>query len=190
MPINYSRLFFVWLVTALFTAAALAQENPGTRQAADQYLVILKLARNKDYDGVIALSKQLIAQAPHFIIAYRKLVEVSRAAGQLDQTKAYFEELAAGSAPNPGAHYGLGLIHQERGAYSLAISSYLHSLEIEPESVQVYRALVNAYWAMNKPEEAEEYLKSVAASRPHSSAALYGLGLAYYQRRKYPEGLA
>jgi tetratricopeptide (TPR) repeat protein len=190
MPINYLRLLFVSLVTALFTAAALAQENPGTQQAADQYLVILKLAGNKDYDGVIVLSKQLIEQAPHFIPPYGELVEASLAAGQLDQTKAYFEELAARAVPNPGAHYGLGLIHYEQGAYPLAVSSCRHSLEIEPENAPVYRALVFAYREMKKIEEAEEYLKSVAASRPNSPAALYGLGLAYSQQRKYSEGLA
>jgi CHAT domain-containing protein/tetratricopeptide (TPR) repeat protein len=190
MPINYLRLLFVSLVTALFTAAALAQENPGTRQAADQYLVILKLAGNKDYGRVIVLSKQLIEQAPHFIQAYGILVEASLAAGQLDQTKDYLKELAARAVPNPGAHYGLGLIHYEQGADELAVSSCRHSLEIEPESAPVYRALVLAYREMKKTGEAEEYLKSVAESRPNSPAALYGLGLAYSQQRKYPEGLA
>jgi CHAT domain-containing protein/tetratricopeptide (TPR) repeat protein len=189
MPINYLRLLFVSLVTALFIAAALAQENPGTRQAVDQYLVILKLAGNKDYEGAIVSSKQLIAQAPNFILVYGKLFEVSLAAGQLDQTKAYFEELASRAVPNPGAHYGLGLIHFEQGSYPLAVSSYRQSLEIEPESAPVYRALVLAYREMKKLDMAEEYFKSVVAAHPNSPTALYGLGVAYAQQRAYPKAL-
>src|SRR5262249_48844719 len=71
-----------------------------------------------------------------------------------------------------------------------AVSSYNSSLEAAPENAPVYPDLITAYRAMKKTDEAEEYLKSFVASHPHNPAALYGLGLAYYYRRKYPEGLA
>jgi tetratricopeptide (TPR) repeat protein len=146
---------------------------------------MLRLMGNQEYDKAVAEGERLIERAPHFDPVYKKLVEASRRARQLAQTRSYFEGLLAKAPPNPKAYYGLGLVSQERGDYQLAVERHQKCLEVLPEFAPAYRALVDAYRGLKQSREAEKYLQSIISSHPSNPAAYYGLGYLYQLEREW-----
>jgi CHAT domain-containing protein/Flp pilus assembly protein TadD len=181
----------VALLTALplFSTMAMAQDWPENQLLRTRYLSLLKLMGDREYERAFDESQKLIDEAPRFGRAYGKLVEAAGATNRLEQAKTYLERLLTSAPPNPMASYGLALVHWRRNEPAAAAAAARHCLEAAPEFAPAYEVLLDSYWMMNQPAEAESYLKSVTQKKGELSAPYYGLGYLCYLRREWQEGI-
>jgi CHAT domain-containing protein/tetratricopeptide (TPR) repeat protein len=146
---------------------------------AEQYRAIVSAISRRDYTEAIAQGRMLIDRHTNrYEQVYLRIIQAAKSAGQLDQAKAAFESLLQTEPPNPRVYYVIGLIHSEQRDYATAIEYYKKCFSGEPEFPLALIALVDAYRADKRLDEAESYIKSLAQGRPNS--AVVHLGAGYY----------
>ncbi|HEX7333933.1 MAG TPA: CHAT domain-containing protein [Pyrinomonadaceae bacterium] len=161
---------------------ARAQQPPAS---SDRYLNILSALGKKDYVRAIADSESLIRDDPAFPLVYEKLVNATQRAGDLDRARIFFTSQLKPPTNNWRAHFGIGLIHNEQSDLAAAIEQYRQCLQMVPDFVPAYTALVNASLALNRLAEVDAFIESM----PRTAAALYGLSYLRFTQRRYSDAL-
>ena len=146
-------------------------QGPSVSSSADQYLKILAALSKREYGPAIADSKALILNDPAFPLVYEKLVNGAQRGGDLEQAKLFFTALLTTPIDNPRGHFGLGLIARERGDQAAAIQEFRQCLQMLPEFVPAYIAIIDAYRAINRLPEVEPFIQSL----PETAVSRYGL---------------
>jgi len=86
---------------------------------------------------------------------------------------------------NAVAYYEKGRESFASGASKEAVDFYRRSLELEPQSAEVYLSLGHAYLKLKKPKEAGKAFKEAIHLNPEMAEAHYGLGLNYFGLGQY-----
>jgi TPR repeat protein len=106
--------------------------------------------------------------------AFMELATYYLGEGDLVETEKYLEQ--AGTEGIPKAHYNLGVLAQERGDYSKAISRFEKTLEIDSEYVEARLELARMYvegWGVERNEKfGFEMMKQVADTASGRAAAV------------------
>lgn len=173
----------VFLVLLYSGHAPARAQQPTPSPTADRFLNILTALGKKEYARAVADSEALIRDDPAFPLTYEKLVQAAQRGGQLDQAQTFFNSQLATN--NPRVQFGLGLIHRERGEVAAAIEQYRQCLQLLPEFVPAYIALVNAYGALDRLSEAEPFILSL----PRTASSRYGLSYLRYTQRRYDDAI-
>src|SRR5262245_10776309 len=169
----------VILCVPIFISAVYCQIESTAISEAELYRNTVRAIGRKDYMEAIALGRKLIERTNKYEQVYSKIVQAARAAGQLEHAMSVFESLLRMSPPNPGGYYGIGLIYNEQKDYAKAIEYHKRCLNEQEKFLSPMLALVDAYRAVGKLNEAEEYIKSLAQSRLNNPVAYLGLGYCY-----------
>ncbi len=166
----------------------------------------LRKFRARDFAGARSLLDRFIAAAPknfaaliylsrcHFHLGdYSEAVRLLRREELQDHLEALYwagrsyQELAAAALESmididPAYHRVFqlsGELLEDKGKYSEAISAYQIALERSAESAGLRYAIGNAYWKMQKPDEALLSLKAELARNPYHALANYRIGSIY-----------
>jgi CHAT domain-containing protein/Tfp pilus assembly protein PilF len=151
-----------------------------------QYFQLLKLKVEKKYDQVISGCKKIILQDPTFYKIYILLAEISKKQNQLNQANQYLQALLTKEPDNPYFHYGLGLCHKEQKNHILTKAAFQKSIELKPDFLWAYLALVRSPSNKNDASELIDYFKEEIESNPNNSLFFWGLGhINEYKLRKY-----
>src|SRR6185369_5855562 len=75
------------------------------------------------------------------------------------------------------------------GDVKAAIEFYLESIELDPQSAEVFVSLGAAYIKLDKDTDAAKAFNQAVKLNPGLSEAQYGLGLAYFHLRRYREAV-
>ena len=164
---------------------ARAQQLSASSRSADRYLNILSALGKKEYARAIAESESLIVDDPAFPLVYEKLVNAAQRGGDLDQARVFFASQLQPATNNPRGYFGMGLIHSQHGDLAAAIEQYRQCLQLVPDFVPAYIALVNAYRALDRLPEVESFIESL----PRTASSRYGLSYLRYMQRRYDEAL-
>lgn len=164
---------------------ARAQQLPAPSRSADRYLDILKALGKKEFTRAIADSESLIVDDPAFPLVYEKLVNAAQRGGELDQARVFFASQLQPATNNPRGYFGMGLIHSQHGDLPAAIEQYRQCLQMVPDFVPAYIALVDASRVLNRLPEVESFIESL----PRTASSRYGLSYLRYRQRRYEEAL-
>ncbi|MGH9880269.1 MAG: tetratricopeptide repeat protein, partial [Pyrinomonadaceae bacterium] len=93
----------------------------------------------------------------------------------------------ANAVKSASALYRAGRVSFDSGDLKEAVTAYLQSLELEPNSAEVNLSLGHAYLKLKKSKEAAKAFKQAIILNPDLSEAHYGLGLHYYGLKLYQE---
>lgn len=178
--LQWSLLAVLLLFNGHFSAHA--QQPPASTRTADRYLNILNALGKKDYEKAIADSESLIRDDPAFPLVYEKLVNAAQRAGDPDRARIFFTSLTTN---NPRGHFGIGLIQSQQGELAAAIEQYRQCLQVVPDFVPAYIALVNAAGTLNRFPEVELFIDSL----PPTASSRYGLSYLRYMQRRYQEAI-
>src|SRR5215475_3422596 len=140
-----------------FVTVVYSQSSPEISEDAELYRNIVRAIGAKKYSKAIELGRNLIERTDKYEQVYIRIVEAAKSAGQLEETKALFESLLQKAVPNPRGHFGLGLICREQKDYAAAIEHYKDCLNAQPEFPLPLLALVDAYHAEAKLDEAQTF---------------------------------
>jgi tetratricopeptide (TPR) repeat protein len=110
--------------------------------------------------------------------------------GRLDDAVELYKEVVALDPDNKFAYYNLALIHQSRGANSLAEGEYRGVLAIDPEFVPALFNLAILKTARDEPDEAVDLYERVIEVRPDYAAAHLNLGFLLLATGHRQEGKA
>ena len=162
-----------------------AQQPPASSRTAERYLEILSALGKKEFVRAIADSESLILDDPAFPLVYEKLVNAAQRGGDLDRARIFFTSQLKPPTNNPRGHFGLGLIQSRQGELAVAIEQYRQCLQMLPDFVPAYIALVNVARALNRLPEVEPFIESL----PRTASSRYGLSYLRYTQRRYPEAI-
>ena len=188
----YQKIQAACVLVLMFIACrdSFSQQDPGLLTPNDHYNQILRLLAQPDYDQVIIECKALIERSPEFYRAYITLAEASTEAGQLEQTRAWFESLLARTPPHPMAYVGLAAILEAKRDYAGAIQNYQKCLVQLPDADVVAVMMAWDYYRLKQNAEGEAYFKSLIATRADNSAGRHGLAWLYNLTGRRAEALA
>ena len=185
-PVATSSKTFRWsLFTLLFLFNGYFPAGAQQLPTADRYLNILSALGKKDYARAITDSESLIRDDPAFPLVYEKLVNAAQREGDPNRARIFFTSQLEPPTNNPRAHFGMGLIKSEQGDLAAAIEHYRRCLQVLPDFVPAYIALVNASRALDRLSEVEPFIESL----PQTAASRYGLSYLRYTQRRYPEAI-
>jgi tetratricopeptide (TPR) repeat protein len=121
--------------------------------------------------------------------ATRNVGEAYLAGGNLT---AALRELKRAEGMEPDDHitqFDIGLVYLYRERYDQAIQHFQHAIQLKPDFAPAINSLGNAYLAKGDWDRAIEayqrIIEDVFYGTPHF--ALSNMGLAYYQKKDYPE---
>jgi len=99
---------------------------------------------------------------------------------------------ATGSATSKTAldYYKPGSERFDAGDLNGAVEAYLQSIELEPNSPELYLSLGQAYLKLRKDKDAVKALKESIRLNPEVAESQYGLGLAYFRTGRNKEAAA
>jgi Flp pilus assembly protein TadD len=75
----------------------------------------------------------------------------------------------------------------EAGDLKGAVAAYLQSIELQPDSAEVYLSLGLAYLKLEKNKDAAKAFKDSVRLEPNVAEAQYGLGLAYFRIARHKD---
>ena len=179
----FQCLFFAALLICNGFDPARAQQAPPASPSADRFLNILDALGKKENERAITASESLIIADPAFPLVYEKLVNAAQRRGDLDRARTFFTSQIANN--NPRGYFGLGLIQRERGDLDEAIGQFRQCLQMLPDFVPAYTALVNAARDLNRLPEVGPFIESL----PRTAASRYGLNYLRYTERRYQEAI-
>lgn len=75
------------------------------------------------------------------------------------------------------------------GDVKASIEAYLQSIELDPETAEVFLSLGTAYVKLEKNNDAAKAFKQAVKLNPDLAEAQYGLGLTYFRLRRFREAV-
>ena len=178
-----------WLLLAallLNSGFLISSQQPlASSRSADRYLNILSALGRKEFARAIADSESLIVDDPEFPLAYEKLVNAAQRAGDLERARIFLTSQLAPPTNNLRAHFGLGLIEKQQGNLTAAVEQYRQCLQMLPDFVPAYIALVNEYRALDRLSEVEPFIDSL----PRNAASRFALSYLRFKQGRYQEAI-
>jgi CHAT domain-containing protein/Flp pilus assembly protein TadD/predicted negative regulator of RcsB-dependent stress response len=190
--VNYSlKIRSGWLLVLCLLSfrESISQTASGSTSPNDQYRQIVRGMAQPNYERVIVECKALIELSPGYTNAYATLAEASAEAGQLDQTRAWFESLLLQTPPQPMAYVGLAFICEAARDYAGAVDNYQKYLRQMPDADHIAMRMAIDYFLLKKTSEGEVYFKSLIAASADSSSGRHGLGWLYALQGRRAEAL-
>jgi tetratricopeptide (TPR) repeat protein len=132
------------------------------------------LAGLKDLDGAIAQVNEALTLEPGRSQAYVNLAVFRVASGNREAAKTAFAQAVATDPSSVAAWLALANFQWSGGDADAAFESLTRAHRLDPGGVLTNRALAIYYLASDRPAEAEQHLKAIAASShtPVAQAAL------------------
>jgi cellulose synthase operon protein C len=172
------------------TRAHLALEkDPKNVQAA--LLLGNAMAGLKDFEGAIKELEEAAALDPSGAAPYTSIGAVQFQKGSKPQAEAAFRKAVEIAPTNPSAHLALAQFLLATGAVKEAEASLLKAYEVDPKNAMAIRGLAAYYTALNRPADAEKYLKIMVASdtSPQRQSSMT-LSEFYIAQRRFDEAIA
>jgi len=98
--------------------------------------------------------------------------------GRLEEAAAGFEALTRSEPAFAGAHFNLGLVHEEQGKYEEAITSFKKALALNPRLPGANLFLGIAYYRLNQSQPAITALRLEIKGNPSDANAWMWFGIA------------
>jgi tetratricopeptide (TPR) repeat protein len=136
----------------------------------DIYLAMNLINKSQD-----ALTKAL-SLSPQNVETYLKLAELNLFLKKYDETHKNADKAIAIQALTPKAFFIKGFAYKETGDSSKAVTSFLKTIEIEPEYYDAYMQL-GLMFSNRKNKLAVDYFNSALNLKPKSIEAYYALGM-------------
>ncbi len=85
--------------------------------------------------------------------------------------------------------YMTGQLHEKRNEFNEALDDYKKAVALDPDSVQIYRALVPLAFSLNRTDEAVKYALKAVELDPEDYQLLRRLGVHMAQQREVPKAI-
>jgi tetratricopeptide (TPR) repeat protein len=127
-----------------------------------QYLDAIVLQRLARHSEAADRLRAALAVNPTYLPARVKLAEALLDAGDLVESRRWFEALSAEPAAEPAAQVGLGRIAAAESRHADAIAHYERAVSLFPELGAAYYGLARSYRALGRLVDAERALEQHA----------------------------
>ncbi|MCE9624202.1 MAG: tetratricopeptide repeat protein [Deltaproteobacteria bacterium] len=121
-----------------------------------------------------AFAPDLLAQTSETAIV-QQAVQLQQEAPTDTRIMDYFEQMKA-NPTDPAIHVKLGDIYYERALYELAISSYRHALELQPNTASAHLGLSLVFRKKKLPALEIAEMEAAVADAPQDPALLFKFG--------------
>jgi tetratricopeptide (TPR) repeat protein len=128
-------------------------------------------ARKQRWSDAEGFFRRAVAASDRFVPARVELAEMLLRTGDFSGAAQQLNAALLLDADNPGAHYGLGLVHLQKGEIGAATEEFRKTLALRPDYVDAKKSLAEALLLQNKWAEAAALLKEVVAVEPRSMEA-------------------
>jgi tetratricopeptide (TPR) repeat protein len=132
----------------------------------------VQCANKEQWPEAQVLFRRAIGASPDFLPARLELAEMLLRTGDFDGAT---EELHAAlrlDSNNPGTHYGLGLIHLQKGEIEDAVDEFRKALALRLHYLEAKKSLAEALTLQGKWREAADLLSQVVRADPQSDEAV------------------
>ncbi|HTH59231.1 MAG TPA: tetratricopeptide repeat protein [Paraburkholderia sp.] len=126
----------------------------------------LAYSREKQFDLLEPVLRQILSAEPHHRIASLELARVLILARRFDDAVDVLDPLANDPDSGVDVHRKLALAHSYAGRNSLAVTHYRRVLEFEPDNGQVLHSIANLEQAMGLVEEAAATYRRAIEVKP------------------------
>jgi len=160
------------VVTAPVVPEAASREDAGSG--------ILEISKI-DYSGNVASTPEISENPPSLVLA------------KPESPKTVAPAIATPEAPAPASSnpamdlYQTGRNRFDAGDVKGAIDAYLQSVNLEPNSAEVFLNLGHAYLKLEKNSDAIKAFKQSVKLNPDRAETQYGLGVAYFRSQRNKE---
>lgn len=117
------------------------------------------------FDGAIVQYKMALDINPGYIWAHNNLGNLYDEIGEHEKAIEEFKK-SVKIKPNYIAYNSLGITHYNRGLWLLAIKQYNKAIELNPQAAKPYLNLGNAYYKLEKLNEAKKAWKKALQINP------------------------
>lgn len=111
-----------------------------------------------DHEAAVTAFLQALELRPNYLPAQVMLAQAALEAGAVDESFAFYEDLAAAYPDVAEVHYGLGRIQAERGQTEAAVEHLRRACELFPSFGAAHFALAKVYRDQGEAEKAREHL--------------------------------
>jgi putative PEP-CTERM system TPR-repeat lipoprotein len=173
-------------IVAMFESAI--QQNSGA--AAPRLALINYHLSSRDAKAARGVAQAATAALPDNAELLEALGRAEAAAGDNNQALATFGKLVQLQRGSLIPHLRIADVHWASGDREAAINSLKRAQTIEPDNLQVQRALVDAYLAQQAYSQAARVAKDVQRQRPNEDAGYLLLGSVEAAQKRWAEALA
>ena len=101
----------------------------------------------------------------------------AHSAGRLAEAEVGYRRILRKRPNDPGALYGLGLLHFHQGAVGTALQHVSQSLKVAPANARAWNTLGSMYMSIGRASEAKNAYDQATKAAPTMSEAWYNLGI-------------
>ena len=186
----FSCFAFLGFLTFGNTEALCPAIGTVNRAVYDDYFQVRRLWSQRQYGEALARAREFIEAYPSFHEIYPVFVQISKAAGKLEEAERFLLRLVKDKGGNPFFFYGLAVCCAERKNVGRAADYYKAAIREGTDFIWPYYYLV-----MVTPEpgweDLNKYFTETARSYPQNSFFYYGLGVLYENKmRDFPSALS
>lgn len=143
--------------------------------------------QNRLLDEAATYWKACVTIYPDFPYAYFDLGTTLMKLGQYEEAQLATEKSAAIDLYNPQVNFQLGMIHELKGEWDLAIAAYRAAIADEPDMQDAYLNLSTLFFKMGDFEEGLRVSYAALEKWPNSVNLLTNIGNAHAGNNAYPE---
>ena len=159
-----------------------------TQKIKNQYIEILKLQGQEEYDQAIEEYKNLISKHSNFGKAYKSLAEVYIELEQIEDGENYFSNILTGDSLNAYAFYGLARFEFAKNNFNKSIAYYKKCILIDPlfaDAFSPYGGLIEVSHASGNSDQAIQYLDSRITVLPQNPNLTYAIARIYHKKNDW-----
>jgi tetratricopeptide (TPR) repeat protein/DNA-binding winged helix-turn-helix (wHTH) protein len=153
------------------------------------YITAWYAIARRDYPSAIRTFRQIIAQFPFEIEAYRRLARLLYGEEQTDEAVRVIKQ---GLAVDPEAkelYNGLGMFYLGLGKYDEAIAMHQRYVALAPREPNAHDSLGMSYQQSGRHDQAVAEYTEALALNPEFEPAIIHLGDVYFQQGRYQEAI-
>ncbi|HSF16606.1 MAG TPA: tetratricopeptide repeat protein, partial [Vicinamibacteria bacterium] len=148
----------------------------------ERHLAILRLKGEESYERALAQAKRLATEHPDFDKVYGIIFDLYVLLDDIDEARAFFEELFQRDPQNPYALYVLARIDFHVGDLDRAIERLKQTITLDPGFAEAYGpegGLPDVYQAKKDLDAAIAYFEALTITDAGNANAFSGLGWSY-----------
>jgi tetratricopeptide (TPR) repeat protein len=172
---------------AMETLAQLVDVEPANAVAREQ-LARLHLARNEP-DQALAQYDAVLSATPDRVESLLPRVEILIAKKQFVEAQAAIARISAMPDRAAAGHMLTGRLELAQGKLEPAVAAFRKAQALTPDAEEPVTAVVQAYFAANRPNDALAYLDEVGTGRPNDAFLLNLKGEALADSKRIAEAV-
>lgn len=179
---KYFKRIKIAFVFFIITISILVSSNIIITSCSDQkndYYSCLEYYREKNYNKAINAFTEYLQVHPDNSFAYKKLFNVYKDAGKLEQADLFFKSLTNKYPQSAYPHWSLGLVYTESGEDDKAIELFKKSINLQPEFAGAYKDLASSFKNVNEFQNGVSFFNQLTELQQNNPAPYYGLASIY-----------